>query len=119
MYNFDKDVVLRSYCTAAEKRNYFGLSRKRESAFISKEVSDWKKTIEKFKIHKEIDCHDEVKQMEILAATTEPIDEQLNTKLAGQKRNNRQIFLKILENLRFLSRQGLPMLGDNNNGNFI
>ena len=57
--------------------------------------------------------------MEILAATTEPIDEQLNTKLAGQKRNNRQIFLKILENLRFLSRQGLPMLGDNNNGNFI
>ena len=57
--------------------------------------------------------------MKILVATTEPIDEQSNTKLADEKRNNRQIFLKILENLRFLSRQRLPLLGDNNNGNFI
>ena len=53
--------------------------------------------------------------MKILVATTEPI----NTKLVDGKRNNRQIFLKILENLRFLSRQRLPLLGDNNNGNFI
>ena len=50
---------------------------------------------------------------------TEPIDEQSNNKLAYQKRNNRLIFLKILENLRFLSRQGLPMLGGSNNGNFM
>ena len=57
--------------------------------------------------------------MKILVATTEPTDEQSNTKLADEKRNNRQIFLKILENLRFLSRQRLPLLGDNNNGNFI
>ena len=47
--------------------------------------------------------------MKILAATTEPIDEQSNSKLADQKRNNRQIFLEILEKLRFLSRQGLPI----------
>ena len=53
--------------------------------------------------------------MKILVATTEPI----NTKLVDEKRNNRQIFLKILENLRFLSRQRLPLLGDKNNGNFI
>ena len=45
--------------------------------------------------------------MEILAATTEAIDEQFNTNLADQKRNNRQIFLKILKNWHFLSRQGL------------
>ena len=57
--------------------------------------------------------------MKILATTTEPIDEQSDTKLADEKRNNRQSFLKILENLRFLSRQGLLLLGDNNNGNFI
>ena len=57
--------------------------------------------------------------MKILATTTEPTDEQSNTKLADEKRNSRQSFLKILENLRFLSRQGLLLLGDNNNGNFI
>ena len=117
-YSFDKDVVLYSYCAEAEKRNYFGLSTKREPAFISKGFSNCKNALEKFQIHKGSDCHNEAKQMKILAAIIEPIDEQSYSKLADQKRNNRQIFLKILENLRFLSRQGLPMLGDSNNGNF-
>ena len=111
--------MLCSYCAEAEKRNYFGLSTKREPAFISKGFSDWKKAFEKFQIDEGSDCHNEAKQMKILAATAEPIDEQSDSKLADQKRNNRQIFLKILEKLRFLSRQGLPMLGDSNNRNFI
>ena len=111
--------MLCSYCAEAEKRNYFGLLTKREPAFISKGFSDWKKAFEKFQIDEGSDCHNEAKQMKILAATTEPIDEQSDSKLADQKRNNRQIFLKILEKLRFLSRQGLPMLGDSNNRNFI
>ena len=111
--------MLCSYCAEAEKRNYFGLSTKREPAFISKGFSDWKKAFEKFQIDEGSDCHNEGKQIKILAATTEPIDEQSNSKLADQKRNNRQIFLKILEKLRFLSRQGLPMLGDSNNRKFI
>ena len=111
--------MLCSYCAEAEKRNYFGLSTKREPAFISKGFSDWKKAFEKFQIDEGSDCHNEAKQIKILAATTEPIDEQSNSKLADQKRNNRQIFLKILEKLRFLSRQGLPMLGDSNNRKFI
>ena len=97
-YNFDKDLVLCSYCAEAEKRNYFGLSTKREPAFISKGFSNWKKALEKFQIHEGSDCHNEAKQTKILAATSEPIDEHSNSKLADQKRNNRQIFLKILEN---------------------
>ena len=111
--------MLCSYCAEAEKRNYFGLSTKREPAFISKGFSDWKKAFEKFQIDEGSECHNEAKQIKTLAATTEPIDEQSNSKLADQKRNNRQIFLKILEKLRFLSRQGLPMLGDSNNRKFI
>ena len=97
-YNFDKDVVLCSYCAEAKKRNYFDLSTKREPAFIFKGFSNWKKALEKFQILEGSDCHNEAKQMKILAATTDPIDEQSNSKLADQKRNNRQIFLKILEN---------------------
>ena len=50
-------------------------------------------------MHERSDCHNETKQIKILAATTEQIR-------------------KVLENLFFLSRQGLPMLGDSNNGNF-
>ena len=75
-YNFDKDVVLYSYCAEAENRNYFGLSTRREPAFISKGFSNWKKAPEKFQIHEGSYCHNEAKQMKILACITEPIDEQ-------------------------------------------
>ena len=100
-YNFDKDMVLCSYCNETEKRSYFGLSTKQEPAFISKGFSNWKKVIEKFQIHDESNYHDEANQMKVLAATTDSIDEQSNTKLADQKRNNKQIFYKMLENMRF------------------
>ena len=49
----------------------------------------------------ESNYHNEAKQMNVLAATTDPIDEQSNTKLADQKRNNKQISHKILENMLF------------------
>ena len=100
-YNFDKDMVHCSYCNETEKRSYFGLSTKQEPAFISKGFSNWKKVIEKFQIHDESNYHGEAKQMKVLAATTDPINEQSNTKLADQKRNNKQIFHKMLENMRF------------------
>ena len=94
-YNFDKDVVLCSYCAKAEKRNYSGLSTKREPAFISKEFLIGRRLFEKFQIPEGSDCHNKAKQMKILAATTEPINEQSNSKLVDQKRNNRQLFLKF------------------------
>ena len=76
-------MVLWSYYLEAEKRNNFGCSTEREPAFFSKGFSNWKKNIEKFQIQEE---SDEVKQMKILATTTEPIDEQSNTKLADQEK---------------------------------
>ena len=87
--------MLCSYCAKAEKRNYSGLSTKREPAFISKEFLIGRRLFEKFQIPEGSDCHNKAKQMKILAATTEPINEQSNSKLVDQKRNNRQLFLKF------------------------
>ena len=78
--------MLCSYCAEAEKRNYLDLSTKWEPVFVSKGFSNWKKALKNFQIHEGSDCHNEAKQMKILAATTEPIDEQSNSKLADQKR---------------------------------
>ena len=60
VYNFDKDVVVCSYCAEAEKRNYFGLSTKREPAFISKEFLIGRRLS---KNYEGSDCHNETKQM--------------------------------------------------------
>ena len=85
-YNFDIHVVLCSYCAEAEKRNYLDLSTKWEPVFISKGFSNWKKALKNLQIHEGSDCHNETKHMTILAATTEPTDDQSNSKLADQKR---------------------------------
>ena len=48
------------------------------------------------------------------------IDELMSDETKQQKVMNRKIFIKILENTRYLARQGLPFRGhDDSNGNFI
>ena len=47
-----------------------------------------------------------------LPATTRDIGESLFTQHAKEKLVRRQCFLKLLSNLRFLARQGLPLRGD-------
>ena len=59
-------------------------------------------------MHERSDCHNETKQIKILAATTEQIRKEIIEKF----------FLKFWKTCFFLFRQGLPMLGDSNNGNF-
>ena len=86
VYNFDKDVVLCSYCDEAEKRNYFGLSKKREPAFISKGFSNWKKALEKFQIHEGSDCHNETKQMKILPVTLNQLINNLTASSRSEKK---------------------------------
>ena len=46
------------------------------------------------------------------------VDESFDETLISEKARNRQIFLTILRNIRFLSRQGLSFFGNNNEGYF-
>ena len=47
-----------------------------------------------------------------LPATTSDISELLSTQLAKERLERRKRFLKLLSNVRFLSRQGLAFHGD-------
>ena len=47
--------------------------------------------------------------MYVIRETQEDIEEMFNDTLSLEKLENRQILLKILENVRFLFRQGLPL----------
>ena len=57
----------------------------------------------------------------IVPATTRDIGDSLSTQTADQKRERRQCFLKILSNVKFLARQGLPLRGDGDetDSNFV
>ena len=64
------------------------------------------------KKYKAFDCHKEAVQVSItLPACCADVGEMLSSQHA-QQAENRDCLLKILANLKFLARQGLPQRGD-------
>ena len=117
-YEVGKDVVLCATCVSQEKKGNLTLSSKKEDAFLSTGFSNWKKALEKFRKHENSNCHLEAASMSVIRETHENLGEMLSDTLTQEKFENRQILLKILENVRFLRRQGLPFRGNDQEGNF-
>lgn len=95
--------------TAENKKNFLA-SRKRDPAFITKGFTYWKEAISAFKKHLSTDCHREATQVVIFQPKDiRTIDEMLNEQHKIEKAANRRMLMRILHNLRFLARQGLPV----------
>ena len=83
--------------------------------------SNWKDACIRFVSHEASQCHkDAVLKVCTLPTTTRDIDECFSTQVAKDKKENRQCFLKVLSNVRFLGRQALPLrgAGDESDSNY-
>ena len=72
--------------------------------------------------HESSDCHKEsVQSMIVRPRTTRDIGEQLSEIHSCDKKDNRQLLLKILQNIRFLARQNIALRGDSDESesNFV
>ena len=56
--------------------------------------------------------------MEVIRDTNRNVSEMISADAISQKLQNRQMLLQILGNVGFLSRQDLPLRGNNKEGNF-
>ena len=110
-YDVKQDTAFCYLCVTAEHQNKFLASRKRDPAFITKGFTYWKEATSAFKNHQLTDCHREATQVVFQPKEIHPIDEMLNEQHKAEKAVNRRMFLRILHNLRFLARQGLPLRG--------
>ena len=111
-YREDSDFVFCFTCMKAYSENKLQWSLNAESAFITVGFTNWKKASEKFSNHETSKCHKEaVLRMITLPATTQNIDECLSKEHQREKLERRQCLLKILSNIQFLARQGLPLRG--------
>ena len=63
-------------------------------------------------------CHQEACEVAALTNKFPDIGETFSNFHAAEKANNRQMFLAILENIRYLARQGIPFRENDNEGNF-
>ena len=83
------------------------MTRCYETAFITEGFQNWKKATERFRRHESAECHREtVLKLQSLHTPTTVL-EQLSSKAAKTRAQNR----KVLSSLRFLLRQGLAIRG--------
>ena len=64
-----------------------------------------------FNSHAKSDCHEEAVQADQLPKNTDDVAEELNAAQSVEKANNREMFLRILQNIRFLAQQGPALSG--------
>ena len=101
-------------------RNNKGLKtiyHNKDESFIICGYRNWRHATENFRVHEESHCHKDYVNQLSPAETVCYVDERFDETLICEKARNRQIFLTILRNIQFLSRQGLAFRGNNNEGN--
>ena len=110
-YDVNLDKVFCFHCSKAFKeKKIFG--KNFEPAFISNGYNNWKKAIEKFRLHEKSDCHKESFQKIVsLESEVKDVGELLSHEHAKEKSENRSYLLTILEKIRFLARQNIPFRG--------
>ena len=86
------------------------VSTKREPAFINKGFTYWKEATTAFKKHQASQCHKEANgAIYLLPQQVYDVGELLSQMHSDQKVENREVYIRILQNLRFLERQGLAL----------
>ena len=86
-----------------------------EWSFISHGYTNWKDATVNFAKHEQSTCHEDAALKILSAGKTIPdVGESLSSQHAVEKEERRVCLLKIIQNIRFLSRQGLALRGDGN-----
>ena len=111
-YDVSCDAAFCYLCMSTEFENKFLESTKRAPAFITTGFTSWKDSMSAFNKHSGSVCHSEaVMAIKVLPVQFHDIGELLNTHHEKDKSVNRDMFLRILQNVRFLARQGLALRG--------
>ena len=88
---------------------------------LSTGFSNWKDGLARIQNHSRSEHHKEANEvLFVLPKQIKDIGEHPDIGHASRKPGSRKVFLTILENIRFLARQGFPLQGDGNeyNSNF-
>lgn len=112
------DTVLCSVCVFQGKTWKYCCFLQKGKFFYRRWILTWEKALERFKKHKNPKCHHESVIMSNIRNTSENVEDILHDGLVQERFENRQVLLKIIEGVRFLSRQGLPFRGNNHESNF-
>ena len=101
-YDVDKDAAFYYLCMHC--------STKREPALIHKSFTYWKEGPKSFKTHQGSNWHREaVDALVVLLQCTKDVGELESAEHQAEKAKNCKMLLLVLQDIRFLARQGLPL----------
>ena len=102
-YDVGSDSAFCHLCMIAAYEGKLLASTKKDPAFLTKGFTYWKEATTAFKKHEASQCHKEANEAIILLPQqVGDIGELLSKKHSVQKAENREVFLRILQNLRLL-----------------
>ena len=105
------DAAYCHLCMTTEHEKRFLASTKCDPAFFMKGYTNWKDAATAFNTHMASQCHKEAVAAKELPRQTGDVGERLSKEHEQEKAENRAMFRRILQNVRFLARQGLPLRG--------
>lgn len=117
-----QDAVLCFICAQASNHKMLQWSSNFDPSFISKGFTNWKDATVKFGMHASSKCHKEaVLKMIELPNSAVNVAESLSSALKTEKLQRCQCLLKLISNMKYLTRQGQPLRGhgDENDSNFM
>ena len=99
-------------CRSAQQQGLLSSSvLSRKSPFITGGFGNWRKALKRFQEHEKSEMHLEAIERLAAKASSLHIGVQLNTQYAAEQKFHKTMLLKLLEAVRFLGRQGLPLRG--------
>ena len=110
-YDEKRDAVSCFPCMNTANKQRLPVSTKRDDAFIARGYKNWKRGTTGFKTHEASECHREATEVIELPRNCADIGEKLSAYHSEEKSKNRQIFLTMLRNIRFLARLILALRG--------
>lgn len=104
-------IFCQTCCLAREENLVRPCSEKSNSPFLQGGFSNWKKALQRFAEHEKSDLHREASVKLVAKTSSSSIAAQLHSQHKSELRNNRAMFLKVVESVIFLARQGLSLRG--------
>ena len=112
-YIEENDAVLCYICADQNRQGKCSNVKNKETAFTEDGFSNWKKAIKRFHEHQKSECHISATERHIgIIALSGNVIEMCSVTAKKNMEENRRCFIKIIESVRFLCRQGIAMHGD-------
>ena len=91
--------------------------KNKDLAYILKGFASWKKTPKYFYNHQDSACHQASSAYHLVIPSCSDVGEMIDNQIIKRRQMERKYLIDIIKCLKFLSRQGIPLQGHDNNDN--